>query len=37
MKYFLEKMTTQVSNITTVMSDHLQYEITLIFVLKNKK
>ena len=37
MKYFIEKMTNQVSNITTAMSDHLQYEILFMFVLKNKK
>ena len=36
MKCFLEKMTTQVSNITTAMSEHLQYQIIFVFVLKIK-
>ena len=36
MKCFIEKTTTQVSNITTAMSDHLQYEIIFILVLKIK-
>ena len=37
MKYFIEKMTNPLSNITTAMSDHLQYEITFVFVIRIKK
>ena len=36
MKCFIEKMTTLVSDITTAMSDHLQYEIIFILALKIK-
>ena len=34
LKCFIETMTNQVDNITTVMSVHFQYEVIFIFVLK---
>ena len=37
LKCFIEKMTNQVNDITTVMSVHCQFEVILVFVLKKKK